>query len=175
MTSRWRAFTLIEMLVVLAVGAALSAIIVKRPSSAGSFRRAESLLSGYLNGVVGHIQFRDSGEFFLLIGGGDEGSACELMLVRGLESQIPVGGFHLNLKGLASIVIGDEAGASNLSLARAVDWGQGSWIVLSAKELSGENFSIVLRSTGKRPIYRRLSLSPNGNVIGESISRIHFD
>jgi prepilin-type N-terminal cleavage/methylation domain-containing protein len=171
--ARWRAFTLIEMLITLAIAAAMAAIALRQRSEIGNFHRAESILRSYLSGVADHVKLRGCENFFLIIGGANGDVADELLLASGSESPIPVVGFHLNLRGLGAIVLPGDADGSNFPMAEAFDSLRGTWISLAAKEIFSDDFHIVLRSTGRRPVFQRFQISANGNVISEPLRRIH--
>jgi hypothetical protein len=161
------------MLITLAIAAAVAAIVTKQRSAVGNFKRAESLLCSYLCGVIEHVRFRDCENFFLLIGGPDENSLTNLMLIENSESPTQVDGLHLSINGLGSIVGPDLAQGSNFRVTSTFDSLPGFWLMIQAKEIFEDNFHIVLRSTGQRPVFRKISVSQNGNAIAEALPRVH--
>jgi hypothetical protein len=151
------------MLLMLSLAVAFGAMAAKPPSSAGHFRMAESLLRSYLNAVCDHIAFR--GENFLLLIGGDGELPDELMLIRQAGEDVEqVIGFHLRLHGLAAIVPPSVPDGSALPGAKPFGGLPGNWLSMSASEMAGGQFRLVIRSLGRKKLLRSVEISQNGNV-----------
>ncbi|MDR0340556.1 MAG: hypothetical protein LBH53_03305 [Puniceicoccales bacterium] len=169
-----RGFTLLELLLLLALVTFFSAGALRSRHGGGEFRRTAELLRSYLQSVVEQVQFRDPGHFFLLIGSSseDSGELRELLLAEGDGRPEVATNFHLRLQNFGSIALPDTKMGSDFGAA--VPFGPladfpGLWYAIPASRLlEEEGLGIVLRSPDRVPSIRRFSLSRHGTVLVET-------
>ncbi|MDR2664279.1 MAG: hypothetical protein LBB14_02005 [Puniceicoccales bacterium] len=168
-------FTILELLLLLALFGALSAAALRPRSRSGQFRRTEELLRSYLQSVADQVRFRDSSRLFLLIGTGgtESGEKLEELLLAEGDGQPTAGtDFYLNLQNFGSVAPPDGDSGSDFGAATfaELEGFPGRWYAIPAANLlEGGTLSIVLQSADRVPIRRRFVLSSHGSVLSESL------